>query len=67
MTKEKMKTLPVREAIHTQIVQCAKERGMTIQGLSERIIRNWLSENFFAANVASSNKTGKERTAALVR
>ena len=60
METKKMKTLPVREAIHTQIAKCAKERGMTIQGLSERIIRAWLDENFFNRNIASSNKGNKK-------
>lgn len=59
MEAKKMKTLPVREAIHTQIAERAKERGMTIQGLTERIIRAWLDENFFDSNVASSNKGKK--------
>ena len=56
METKKIKTLPIKETIHTQIAECARERGMTIQGLSERIFRAWLDENFFASNVASSNK-----------
>ena len=55
-TNGKLKTIPGQEEIHAQIVTCARERGMTIQGLAERIIRAWLAENFFAAGVASSNK-----------
>ena len=58
--KEKTKTIPVKEGVHAQIVACATERGMTIQGLAERIIRAWLADNFFAGNVANSN-TGKRR------
>ena len=56
MQKEKLKNLPVRESIHAKIVQSAKERGMTIQGLTERILRAWSDENFFANNIANSNK-----------
>lgn len=52
---KKIKTIPVKEEIHAQIVTCARERGMTIQGLAERIIRAWMSENFFKPNVASGN------------
>lgn len=59
MKTEKLKNLPVRESIHAQIVQCAKSRGMTIQGLHERILRAWLDEIFFASNIANSNKQTK--------
>ena len=64
METKKMKTLPVREEIHTQISGCAKDRGMTIQGLTERIIRAWLDENFFDKNIASSNKNDKKEVPA---
>lgn len=55
MEVEKLKNLPVKERIHGQIVLAAKTRGMTIQGLTERILRTWLTKNFFVEKVASSN------------
>lgn len=56
--EEKLKNLLVREAIHAKIAAAARERGMTIQGLTERILRAWAEENclFFGNNVASSKK-----------
>ncbi|WP_176013629.1 hypothetical protein [Victivallis sp. Marseille-Q1083] len=57
MEKEKMKNLPTRESIHAQIVSCAKQRGMTIQGLTERILRAWIDKNFFVDNIANGNNT----------
>ena len=38
-TKKNMKTLPVREEIHTRISGCAKDRGMTIQRLTAPTLR----------------------------
>lgn len=57
MTPEKLKNLPARESIHSKIVACAKSRGMTIQGLHERILRAWLDENFLPEKlpVATNN------------
>lgn len=55
MDKEKLKNLPVKTSVHERIVSCAKQRGMTIQGLTERILRAWIDENFFDSNVANGN------------
>ena len=53
---EKRKNIPVKESIHSMLLRCAKERGMILQGLTERILRDWLDRNFFDSNIASSNK-----------
>lgn len=42
--EEKLKNIPVKEAIHKRIVQEAEIRGMTIQGLSERVLIGWLND-----------------------
>ena len=55
MDREKLKNLPVKPSIHERIVTCAKQRGMTIQGLTERILRAWIDENFFGKEVANGN------------
>lgn len=55
MEIEKLKNLPVKERIHGQIVQAARDRGMTIQGLTERILRGWIADNFFDKKVATGN------------
>lgn len=55
MNSEKLKNLPARESIHKQIVLCAKSRGMTIQGLHERILRAWLDENFLSQKLLVAN------------
>lgn len=59
-----LKNIAIRESVHAQIVSCAKDRGMTIQGLTERIIRGWLDENFFNHKVASGNKGTRSRAEA---
>ena len=56
-----VKSIVIKESIHAQIVQCAAERGMTIQGLTERIIRSWMDENFFARKVATGNNKAEVR------
>lgn len=54
---EKLKNLPVKERIHAHFAKAAHDRGMKIQGLTERVILAWLDENvFFNGNIASSNK-----------
>ena len=58
---QQIKTIAIKEQIHAQIVACAEARGMTIQGLTERILRGWLDENFFAGNVANGNKATHKR------
>lgn len=50
-----VKTIPCRADIHAQLVNCAKSRGMTIQGLHERILRSWLAGNFFGVDIARDN------------
>ncbi len=57
---EKLKNIPVKESIHSMLLRCAKERGMILQGLTERILRDWLDRNFFAPNIASGNKAPKK-------
>ena len=56
MNTEKLKNLPARESIHSKIVACAKSRGMTIQGLHERILRAWLDENFLLKKLPVATK-----------
>ena len=56
MNTEKLKNLPARESIHSKIVACAKSRGMTIQGLHERILRAWLDENFLPEKLPVATK-----------
>lgn len=58
---DKIKTIAVKGNIHAQISQCASDRGMTIQGLTERIFRGWLDENFFDRNIANGNKRRAKR------
>lgn len=58
MKPEKIKNLPMRESIYIKIVACAAARGMSPQGLAERIFRSWLDENFFADIIANSNNDG---------
>lgn len=54
---EKLKNLPIKERIHAQFIKAAADRGMKIQGLTERVILAWLDQNvFFAGNIANSNK-----------
>ena len=53
---EELKTIAIRSSVHEKLTSCAKERGMILRGLTERIISGWLDENFFARNVATSNK-----------
>lgn len=54
---KKLKNLPVKEKIHARFAKAAYDRGMKIQGLTERVILAWLDENvFFNGNIASSNK-----------
>lgn len=55
MQETKLKNLSVKEVVHAQIADAAKLRGMTIQGLTERILRAWLAKNFFAGNVVTNN------------
>ena len=47
METKKMKTLPVREEIHTRISGCAKDRGMTIQRLTAPTLRRGAFFLFF--------------------
>ena len=56
-----VKTIVIKESIHAQIAQCAADRGMTIQGLAERIIRGWMDENFFERKIASGKKRAEVR------
>lgn len=51
----RLKNLPVKESVHSRIASAAKKRGMTIQGLTERILIAWCNEKKFNKNVASSN------------
>ena len=51
----KLKNLPVKESVHSRIVSAAKDRGMTIQGLTERILIAWCNEKNFDQNVARNN------------
>ena len=53
--KKTLKNLPVREQIHARISCAAKQRGMTIQGLTERILIAWCNEKIFTHNVAQNN------------
>ena len=57
MDKEKLKNLPVKTRVHERLVTCARQRGMTIQGLTERILRAWIDENFFDNKVANGNNS----------
>ena len=50
-----LKNLPVKDYVHARIVNAAKARGMTIQGLTERILIAWCNEKNFDQNVAQSN------------
>ena len=45
--KKTLKNLPVREQIHARISCAAKQRGMTIQGLTERILIAWCRKKFY--------------------
>lgn len=65
---EKLKNLPVKERIHAHFAKAAHDRGMKIQGLTERVILAWLDENvFFTSNIASGNiKKKKSKQAATI-
>lgn len=59
---EKLKNLPIKESVHAQFIKAAADRGMKIQGLTERVIRAWLEQNvFFTGNIGSSNKPKRKR------
>lgn len=52
--ESKMKNLPVQEDTHAKIAALAKQKGMTIQALTEKMIKDWIEVNVFFDPFANS-------------
>lgn len=59
--EERNKTLAVKESVHARLVGYAKENGLHIQGLTERIITDYFDALFFAPK-ASLRSNRKKQT-----